>query len=57
MGKTFSVYIKDDEVADNIEEAIEEEYHNQAAFWLQAAEDRLNKEHGDIVDDSSSDFV
>lgn len=51
------MYIKDDEVADNIEEAIEEEYHNQAAFWLQAAEDRLNKEHGDIVDDSSSDFV
>lgn len=42
MGKTWSVYISDDELNDEIEEAIEgDKYHNQAHFFTNAAKNLL----------------
>lgn len=46
MGKTFSVYIKDDELAEEIEHMIEEgRFHNQAHFFSEAAESLIDDEN------------
>jgi len=49
MGKTFSAHIKDDDLVERIEEAVESgEYHNQAHFFTEAVKKELppeSKEH------------
>lgn len=54
MGKTYSVYIKDDELAKKIDRLVEEEFHSQAHFFSEAAEDKA-EEHE--LDNSGEEFV
>lgn len=45
MGKTWSAYIKDDDLNDAVEKAIDSgEYHNQAHFFTEAVKAELDWE-------------
>lgn len=49
MGKTWSVYISDDDLNQRIKDAIEsEEYHNQAHLFNKAVKEMLDDEN-DII--------
>lgn len=48
MGRTFSVYVKDDELVEKIEKIIDDgRFHNQAHFFTEAAEDKIKEEEDD----------
>jgi len=50
MGETFSVYVKDDELAEEIKEQVENgRFHNQAHFFTDAAEKLIDEETDDEV--------
>lgn len=50
MGKTFSYYCKDDELAEKIDEQIDNgRFHNQAHFFTEAAEMMIEEEEADDV--------
>ena len=49
------MYIKNDDLADKIEEKVDEDYHNQAAFWFDCAESKLNNKYGFVLDEDEDD--
>lgn len=48
MGKTYSIYFKDEELAERVDEVIENgRFHNQAHFFTEAAEKLIEEERDD----------
>ena len=50
MGKTWSVYVSDDELNERIEKALNtDEYHNQAHLFAKAVKKELDDEELDVI--------